>query len=93
MPGMSARKYSASMDTELLSEVEQAAGAEGVTVSAWLAEAASRRVSLDGLGRLIDEYEQEHGPFTEEELAASEDWLSNPEEPRAILAEVNDETA
>ena len=72
---MAARKYSASMDEDLLDEVQQAAAAEGLTVSAWLARAAADRVAILGLQRLVADYEEEHGAFTEEELAHADALL------------------
>ena len=69
---MAARKYSASMDENLLDEVQQAAAAAGMTVSAWLADVASERVKLLGLARVIEDWEAENGAFTEEELAEAD---------------------
>ncbi|HXH56401.1 hypothetical protein [Iamia sp.] len=72
---MAARKYSASMDEHLLDEVQQTAEGEGLTVSAFLAQAAADRVALLGLQRLVDDYETEHGAFTDEELAHADALL------------------
>jgi len=84
---MPARKYSASMDDELLDDVERAARAEGVTVSAWLAEAARDRVRLLTLQQVIDEWEEEHGAFTEEEIQKAEEWYATSSTPEEVLAE------
>lgn len=65
---MPAKKYSASMDDELLDEVALAAEAAGVTVSAWLTQAARDRLDLLGLQRLVADWQAEHGAFTQEEL-------------------------
>jgi hypothetical protein len=65
---MAARKYSASMDSDLLDDVERAAAEAGVTVSAFLAEAARDRVALLGLDRIVREWEAEHGVITDAEL-------------------------
>jgi hypothetical protein len=72
---MAAEKYSASMDSELLAEVRAAAEDEDETLSAFLAEAAKRRVHLLVAQRALDEWQAEHGAFTEEELAEADDWL------------------
>jgi len=78
---MAVEKYSASMDEDLLAEARAAAEAEGVTLSAWLAEAARDRVRLLGLDRLVREYEAEFGEFTEEEVEQARaeleegDWI------------------
>ncbi|MBA2326444.1 MAG: hypothetical protein H0V95_07350 [Actinobacteria bacterium] len=68
---MAVEKYSASMDAETLAEARKAAEDQGVTLSAWLAEAARDRVRLLGLERLIKDYEEEFGEITEEEMEAS----------------------
>jgi hypothetical protein len=78
---VTARKYSASMDEELLDAVRQAADDENVTVSAFLAEAARHRVRLLAMGRLLDEWEREHGSFTDEELEQAADDLWNAPSP------------
>src|SRR5688572_5658756 len=69
---MPAEKYSASMDSELLAAVREAAEEEDETLSAFLAEAAKRQVHLLVAGRILDEWEREHGAFTEEELAEAD---------------------
>lgn len=84
---MTARKYSASMDEDLLDEVRAAAEDDEKTLSAWLADVARERVRLLALGRLLDEWEAENGAFTEEELAAADEWLNNPMTPDEALRE------
>jgi hypothetical protein len=70
MRGMSAEKYSASMDDALLAEARAAAEAHGTTLSSWLAEAAADRLRLTALRELVDEWEAEHGAITTSELDA-----------------------
>jgi hypothetical protein len=82
---MSARKYSASMDEQLLGEVTAAAELEGETVSAWLAQAARDRLALLGLGQLVDEWQREHGAFTDAEIAQAERSIAEPERPKDIV--------
>lgn len=82
---MVARKYSASMDEDLLAVVREAAEEEDQTLSAFLAEAARERVALLGLGRLLDEWERENGAFTQDEMAEATEWLHNPLPPGEIL--------
>jgi hypothetical protein len=56
---------------EVHAGVVAAAAAEGVSVSAWMTEAARRALKLrDGLAA-VAEWEAEHGAFTPEELAAA----------------------
>lgn len=66
---MAARKLSISMDEDLVDEVQQAAEEAGMTVSAWLAEQARERVRLLGLAKLVDDWQKEHGYFSDEEMA------------------------
>ena len=40
-------------------------------MSAWLADAARRRLKARGLRQVVAEWEAIHGPFTEDELAAA----------------------
>jgi hypothetical protein len=56
-----------------------------MTVSAWMAEAARERLGLLGLAALVEEWEAEHGAFTEEELAEGRRILENPLEPSEVL--------
>ena len=68
---MAVRKLSISVPPEVEETIKAAAAAEGKTVSAWLAEAATekaRAAALHAAGRaaareLIAEYEDEHGPL------------------------------
>jgi hypothetical protein len=62
-------KRSISVPPELDRAIEQAAAAEGTTVSAWLAETAEHRLRLEAGRRGIVEWEAEHGPLTPDELA------------------------
>jgi len=84
--GMAARKYSASMDSDLLDDVERAAKDAGTTVSAFLAEAARDRVALLGLTRVVEGWELEHGPITDQELTQARDELNAAVPPESVLA-------
>ena len=75
---MAAEKYSASMDEELLARVREAAEDEDETLSAFLAEAAQRRVRHLIAGRIFKEWQEEHGAFTDEEMAQARHELANP---------------
>lgn len=68
MAGVAARKLSISMDEDLVDEVQRAAEEAGMSVSAWLAERARDQVRLLGLARLVDDWQKEHGYFTDEEM-------------------------
>lgn len=78
------------MDEELLQAVSEAAKEEEVTLSAWLAEAARERLHLLVAQKVLDEWQEEHGPFTEEELAQA-DWdLDHPLDPKDVLREMEE---
>jgi hypothetical protein len=49
--------------------VEEAARAEGLTFSAWLARTAAHRLKLDAGRQALAEWERENGPLTPEERA------------------------
>lgn len=74
---MAVRKISISIDQDVLDEAKACADAEGVSLSAWLVEAARDRAKLLGWERLFREYEEEFGAFTEEELAAADAWIDD----------------
>lgn len=64
-------KLAITVDPDVHAGVLEAASQRGVSVSAWMTEAA--RVELirqDGL-RAVAEWEAEHPPFADEEIAAS----------------------
>ena len=73
---MPAEKYSASMDDALLAGIRADAGAEGLTLSSWLAGAAADRLRLKALRHLVQEWEAEHGAVTVAELDALEDKVT-----------------
>ncbi len=59
------------MPTELVAAVEEAANAEGKTMSDWIVETAAHRLRTEAGRRGIEEWEAENGPFTPEERAAA----------------------
>jgi hypothetical protein len=72
MLGMGVVKRSVSIDAEVASAAEEAAAEDGVSFSAWLSEAAQRRLLVrDGL-RGVAEWEKTVGALTPDELAAGE---------------------
>ncbi len=62
-------KRSISLPPELAVAIDAAAAAQGATVSAWIAQAAADRLSLEKGRRGIAEWETENGPLTVAELA------------------------
>ena len=68
---MTVKRFSISLDEDLARVVQHHAEGSSEGVSAWLAEAARRRVQQDHLLEAVTGFEREHGAFTEKELAAS----------------------
>ena len=61
-------RFSVTMPPELGEGVRQAAARQGISVSAWLSEAAADRLRNELLGTALDAWESEDGTFTEAEL-------------------------
>jgi hypothetical protein len=69
--GKPSPKLAITVDPDVHARIIEAAAAEGVSVSAWMTEAARRALIVrDGLGA-VAEWEAEHGAFTAEELEAA----------------------
>jgi hypothetical protein len=67
--GNPAIKLAITVDSDVHAKVLDAAQAEGTSVSAWITEAARRALLVrDGLAA-VAEWEEEHGAFTDRELA------------------------
>ena len=62
-------KRSISLPRDLARAVDEAAQAEGITFSAWLAQTAAHRLRLKAGCQALAEWGQENGPLTESELA------------------------
>lgn len=60
---------SVSFETELGRAVRTSASSSGLSVSAWLAEAARDRLRLEALGEAVAAWEQVHGRLSEAEIA------------------------
>jgi len=58
-------RFSVTMAPELGEGVRQAAARQGISVSAWLAEAAADRLRNELLGTALDAWESEDGSFAE----------------------------
>ena len=65
---MTVARIAVSLDPKLARAIRKAAGKQ--TTSAWLAEAARRRLRSEGLLGVIREWEAEHGAFSEAEREA-----------------------
>ena len=76
--------------------VREAADEAGLSLSEWLAQAAEAKIRADGQARILgeaererrrrglreflDEYQAEHGAFTDEEMARARRWRELAEE-------------
>ena len=69
---MAVRKITISLDAELAGQIKEAACKAQVTVSAWLADAATRKVQMQRLSTFLDRWEAEDGEFSEAEFKAVE---------------------
>jgi len=71
MRDMAVERVTISLEAELAETVREAAEADAQNLSAWLADAARRRLVSRGLRDVLAEWEAEHGAFSEDELAAA----------------------
>ncbi len=65
---MSVERVTISLDPELAAAVRDAADSDAQNLSAWLSDAARRRLASRGLRSVIAEWEADHGSFSEAEL-------------------------
>jgi hypothetical protein len=68
-------KISVSLDDELLQAIR--ADAPAGNVSAWLSDAARRKLRVQALHAYAEEVEATSGPLTEQELEQARRWLSS----------------
>jgi HicB family len=69
--GKPSPKLAITVDPDVHAQIVAAAAAQGVSVSAWMTEAARRALIVrDGLAA-VAEWEADHGAFTPEELEAA----------------------
>ncbi len=74
--GKPSPKLAITVDADVHEKVVVAAAEEGVSVSAWMTEAARRALLVrDGLAA-VAEWETEHGALTEGELAAARERVA-----------------
>ena len=69
-------RLSVTMAPEIGAAVRDAAAREGTSVSNWLAAAAAQRLRTELLGAALDAWENEDGPFSDDELNAAAAALS-----------------
>jgi len=66
---MAVERLTISIDSELAEAVRQAARDDAQNLSAWVVDAARRRLATRGLRDVLAEWEAEHGAFSDSELA------------------------
>ena len=67
---MTVARLAVSLEPELAAAIREAAGDE--PTSAWLADAARRKLRAEGLLRTVRAWETEHGALSDAELRAAE---------------------
>jgi len=67
------KKRSISIPSELDAEIAAAAQAAGLSYSAWLAQTARKEFTIRAGLDAVSQYEAEHGPFTPDEIAATDE--------------------
>lgn len=77
---MTVERLAISFDPELAREVRRSAGRE--PVSAWLADAARRKLRAEGLLEAVGEWEKENGEITGAELRAAETRMRSKARPK-----------
>ena len=65
---MGVERVTVSLEAELAAAVRDAADADHENVSSWLAVAARKRLAARGLRDEVDEWEEDHGQFTRDEI-------------------------
>jgi len=71
-------RFSLTMDPVLGAAVREAAERAGMSVSAWLSKASAEKVRNELLGIALHRWQEEDGPFTEEELDDAREDLGFP---------------
>jgi len=84
-PGHPSPKLAITIAPDVHAQVLAAAARRGVSVSAWLTDAARLALKVrDGLAA-VAEWEAEHGPFSESELKAARQRLFARRRPRRAI--------
>lgn len=73
---MPVERVTVSLEADLASAVREAADDDSLSISAWFADAARRRLASRGLRDVVADWEAEHGTFSEQELDAAKARLS-----------------
>ena len=79
---MKVAKLSISFDPKLGNQVRAAARKARAPLSSWLAQAAAAKLRTDALGKFLDDWEEQYGNLSQEELARASKELSPPAKKR-----------
>ena len=71
---MTVSRFAISFDEDLARAVRKAAGKQ--PTSAWLADAARRKLRAEGLLQVVRDWEKEHGEITPDELRHAESHVA-----------------
>lgn len=72
---MTVEKLSVSLDADLVERGREAAEEAGLSFSAWVAQGMARQLKIrDGI-RAMEQWQEEYGEFTDEEIARAEEKL------------------
>jgi hypothetical protein len=75
------KKRSISIPPELDAEIAAAAQTAGMSYSAWLAQTARKEFTIRAGLEAVNQYEDEHGPFTPDEIAEADEWATRVTQP------------
>lgn len=75
--GKPSPKMAITVDPDVHAGIVAAAAAEGISVSAWMTEAARRALVIRSGLAAVSQWEAQHGALTDEELAAARRRLTN----------------
>jgi len=67
------QSISVSLPKTMVTDLRSRVGRRGV--SAYVTEAIEHRLRMDRLGEIVADYEERHGPLSEEEIAAADEKL------------------
>jgi len=70
------KKRSISLPPDLDAEIAAAAEQAGMSYSAWLADTARKEFTIRAGLNAVSAYEDEHGPFSLDELAEADEWAA-----------------
>lgn len=76
---MAVRKLSVALDERVAAEASASAASEGVSLSAWLDQAARQKLRVQKGLAAVAAWERRHGKLTPDELAAADAVLTRHE--------------